>query len=514
MASNFFDDNQQSSSGNFFDDPNEQGQGFINAGNLTSQFGNWLKPKEDPSLSGAVTTAGDLLRTGANTFGVGDQVAAIQDQARRAGVSGPGSGYLTSVMAPALIASGLVSPSDLKAEQAKTDEAKARLGGGLSVAAETAGYVPFGQAGIAKGTADALGVAAPIFRRVVGNTVEGAVGGGVAAAGHDQSVPTGMLAGGLTSAALSPVVAVANWAGRNVATPTGRLTGALSSPEDVVPATTAAKNAAYQNASTHEFNSADPINAYNGAKATLTGPQQQGLSPGMNQAFAGHVKAMGSSPTVNAEDIDGYGRRLYQAATTPDDKFLAQKVKNNLDGPVLGATPPTSGQPVGSALMQIEQARQAAQQATMATGIQAAKEDLAKRFWSPAPWAEQQLPYYKNNPTVSEGLNQIIRSSGSSGQSVNPQTVGHIGSMGAEAVGGAIGGPAGALTGEALSQFGHPLIKGLAKTMNRADLQNQLSNLTGPATGMPTTWTPNFRGLTVGEAVRQATLANQASQGY
>lgn len=55
----------------------------------------------------------------------------------------------------------------------------------------------------------------------------------------------------------------------------------------------------------------------------------------------------------------------------------------------------------------------------------------------------------------------------------------------------------------------HPLIKGFTKMLQRGSLQNQLSGLYGPATGMPTTWQPN-----VGEAIRQATLASEASRGY
>jgi hypothetical protein len=497
-------------------DPTEMG--VSNVGKIASAVGEWARPKEDLSVPGAKQTAADLGRTALNTFGTADQLGALGSQASRANLP-PGVANYLPMMFPALFAAGAVAPSDLKPQQAESAAARERLGGGLSLGADMAGYAPFGGigpyggVGIAKDVSNSMGVAAPVFRKIVGQGVEGGVAGGTAAAGHDQDVATGAGVGAATSLLAAPITGLGNWLSKNISTPVGRMMGVLSTPEEAIATTNAAKTAAYHGpggTDDYEFDSWHPIAAYTGAKASLTGPQQQGLSDGMNNTFAGHVSALGANPTASATDIDGYGRRLANAATTPDDKVLAARVKDNLDFR-MGAAPTATGQPIGSALVQVEAARQAAQQNIMAKGIQGASTDLSQKFYSPAPWADQQSEFYKPgtpgaNPQVYDALTGLIRSTGTG---YDPHTASMLASTAAEGAGGAVAGPGGAIASEAAVRAAHPLIKGFTKALQRGSAQNQLAGLWGPATGQPTTWQPG-----AGELIRQAALASEAGRGY
>lgn len=461
----------------------------------TASAGDYLQ-----RLYGVTQTADDLVRRATNTFGVGDRFAAMMSNLT--GIGGP------SVTDKAVQASTGQPMDALSIERAKTAAAGERLGPVGSFIGDAVGYAPFGALGIASKVAKGMGEAAPIFRGFVGNVAEGTAAGGAAAAGHDQPVLPGMATGAATAAVLSPLAGLANWGLRKVGTPFARATGLLSSPEDIASDTAAAKAADYKTAAGYEFTPRQFAQPYIDAKNSLTPGETIGLSPQMRSAFNQHIRATQTMPSPNADTIDSFGRDISNAVQTGPDRAFATRIQEGLDN-MMGTAQPISGQPVGDALMQIEKARQSAQQAIMAQQIPKVMQNLYKQHINPAGWAREQSQFYAQNPD-SPAYNQlsgIVRTSGGGG--TTGMGLEHAAAPIIEGAAGTIGGFPLETAAASGMQLGRPLLSGWTQMMKRGALQRQLEDLYPATTGRNAFFNPDVGGL-----LKALALGNEASRGY
>jgi hypothetical protein len=331
------------------------------------------------------------------------------------------------------------------------------------------------------------------------------IAGGTAAYGHDENIPVGIAAGMGTSLAGSGVAKALNPLVGRAANAFGRATGMLSTPEDVIAATQAAKTAAYAPTKQINFDAwRDVNNAYYDAFNSLEADQRQNLSAGFNTKFSDHINANASAGTVTASNIDGFGRDLQSATRSPADKVLAQRTKENLDDVLQNATPIGPNAPApGVAADQMTDARAAAQRLIMAQGLSKASTDLTRWGDSPSPFAKEQYEFYDPKSDVAKGLLKLYQT-GAKGTQLSSQGITH-GVMNpiAEAVGGAVAGAPGAITAEAGVQLLKPQIGGMLKKLYAAQSQNAISQLYPSATGMTTKFFPDVKNPLVNLALSQ-----------
>jgi hypothetical protein len=310
---NFFDEDAPAKpSGNFFDEtpPAAPSQQTI------------LQPR---SLSQVGTDAMNFGRVMANTLGIGDSLAASQ-KAVLADLTG------TADRSNAI-------PTNLAAEKAKTAQASADIGTPATIAANILGGAPVAGA---TGATTAARLAPYIPKAlggawtagVLGSGLENAAVAGGAAAGRGDPIAPAAAVGGVGGAVLGSTGGV-----------TGR--GALPSTPSASDFDQQAQNIYNQmKGVTYHPNVVD--SAYSQATPTLTKSQLADITPGFRSTIIQQRKINLASGSTSADSIDGFGRSLENAATSPGDKVLAGRISDNLDG-VLDNAIPQTGHPVGFA---------------------------------------------------------------------------------------------------------------------------------------------------------------------
>ena len=432
----------------------------------------------------------DFGRTAANTFGLGDRALA--------GIKTYGPmDYLNPGFTGTAAAQSQPSPdydAALKSARADTDAASQRIGPVASAVANTAGYAPMG----------AFGIAGKLGGKIIGSAAEGAVAGGAAAAGHDDSVAGGMVTGGGTGAGIGLAGRIINPIARAGANAYGRITGALSSPEDITAATKAASTQAYNDAKKITFNPNDVNPAYTTAASSLDADQARALSPGFAKKVADHIDENNKMTSINASNIDGFARDLQNSATTPADGVLANRIASNLDN-VMELARPTSGHKIGDGLAAITAARQAHGQSANAEMLQGITQpDFQTNPSSQVARTAKQ--FYQPGSPQWEALSKIYNAAGGGGQTSYKEMnlkYPDLGYMGAS-VGGGPGAMAGEIAGHALK----PTVGNALGYLQRQRVQEQVNKAYPVLTGGKTSYSPD-----VGGALRALMLGNQAANG-
>jgi hypothetical protein len=336
------------------------------------------------------------------------------------------------------------------------------------------GGVAGGVTGAAQGLTnqDVLKDPASAAESVAGQGIGGAaVGGGVGAAG-------GLLG------------KLVGW-GANKALP--KPSG--SALPDITAQLEAAKIAAYGQGDAFQFHPNTVVPAYVNGIRGLDLDQKANVSSGFQALLKQHVNLIDQSPMVTAGNIDGLARGLQNAAQSPADGVLANKIASNLQGTngVLGSVQPISGQAAGDARVWQRQANTANAAYQNATGLQEASQNL-DLGQDPSGWAISQIKqfYPDPSPTAPYAAQRkalaSIASSTSSGQSALNMM--HAFDPLAEAGGFAVGGLPGAVgAGMGMHLVGKPLLgKALgasAKASAQTAIRNAYPILTGATPAQP-----------------------------
>lgn len=209
-------------------------------------------------------------------------------------------------------------PANLAAEKAKTAQASQNIGTPATIAANVIGSAPVAGATGAT-TATALGRYLPSWLAShAGAAIESAGVAGGAAAGRGDPILQSMAAGGAGGAVLGAPGAA-----------TGR--GTLPATPTAAQFDQTAQNA-YREMSQVGYHPSVVDSAYAQATPTLTKSQLADVSPGFRQTIIQQRRINGASGVTSADSIDGFGRALQNAATTPADRVLAGRISDNLDG--------------------------------------------------------------------------------------------------------------------------------------------------------------------------------------
>jgi hypothetical protein len=470
-------------------------------GSLGSYLPSWMTK---PVATGSIA---DTARVAANTFGLGDRALAGGRTYGWWNYLNPGlSGTSAEQSKPSA-----EYDANLKAARAETEAASGRLGGAGNIIANAVGAAPLAALGVGGGVAEGLealtGPGAAITRGVLGNVAEGVMSGGLAAAGHGDSVPLGMATGGATGLIGSPIAGAANWAARKVATPVGRLLGSLYTPSEVSTATKAVEQGAWADAKNITFNPSDVNDAYSRAFRSLDADQVRNLTPGMNKAFGDHMTGNLQMNSIDASNINGFSRDIISNARSNADSVLANRLKSNLDD-VLQNARPISNPVALNPLDVVNNARTASQKSIMAQGLEDASTQLRNQYKSPGPWAQTQSEFYKPGTPQYEGLSGIVRASGGATAMPSGYGAAHMVEPAIEGALAAAGMPsAGLMTGAAMQGI-KPTISGLINAAKRAGLQGRLADLYPSVTGRAVSAAPN-----IGRALFSTIYGSEAARG-
>lgn len=225
-------------------------------------------------------------------------------------------------------------PANLAAEKAKTAQASQNIGTPATIAANVIGSAPVaGATGATTTTALSRFLPTWLASRA-GAGIESAVTAGGAAAGRGDPILQSMAAGGAGGAVLGAPGSA-----------TGR--GTLPATPTAAQFDQTAQNA-YRDMSQVGYHPSVVDSAYNQATPTLTKSQLADISPGFRQTIIQQRRINGAGGVTSADSIDGFGRALQNAATTPADRVLAGRISDNLDG-VLDNAPTLSGHAPGYA---------------------------------------------------------------------------------------------------------------------------------------------------------------------
>jgi hypothetical protein len=403
----------------------------------------------------------------------------------------------------------------MQQEQNQRSQERADVGPWASGAAEAAGYLTGG--GGLGGIASKAGMGA-----LGAGALEGAMAGG--ATGATAGLTNQDVTKDPVGAAESVVGQGAIGAGMGAAT--GTVGGALGKlvgwgagkvlpkpsgldPADITSALQTNKSGAYAGGDAFQFHPDTVVPAYvNGVKG-LDLDQKANVSPGFRALLNQHVNLINQAPVVTAGNIDGFARGLQNAAQTPADGVLANKIASNLEGSsgVLGSATPLSGQPAGAARVWQRQANTANAAYQSAQGLQEASQNL-ELGQDPSAWAVSQIKQFYPDPSPTApyaaqraALVKIATAGGGGGQSA--LNLMHAFDPLAEAGGFAVGGLPGAVTaGMGMHLVGKPLIgKALGaaqKNAYRQAINKAYPFLTGATPAQPPT--------NIGDLVKSATI--------
>jgi hypothetical protein len=448
-------------------------------------------------FQGAPQAASDYARVAANTFGFGDRALAHLNTYGAAPTLFPGFSSWGGAGGPSNDLQ-----ANLAAEHAKTAAANERLGPLMGTVANAVGYAPFGALGIA-GEGGVLGTA-----------LEGGAAGAVAGAGQGDNLSDaakgaavgavgGAGAGALTKYVVNPL---ATWGANKI----GKAIGALSDPATVTASTAAAEKAAYAPAKGIRFDAFADVNpAYYNAFNSLEEDQRRNLSGAFSGKVQGHISANNQAGTVTASNIDGFGRDLSNAASTPADSVLAARIKQNLDG-VLGNATPLTGQAPGDALNVIQNARQAHQAAANADALQKMSQNLSGFGSSPAGQAKSIAQQFYQDPSSPQyqALSKIATTAGGGGQTA--YNLMHMIDPVLGFFGASVGGGPGEIAGEIAGHAMKPTIGEALSTLQQGRVARAIGGAYPALTGAP----PTLLSPDVGPAIRALLLGKAAGSGY
>ena len=257
---------------------------------------------------GQIGQAGlDYGRVAANTFGLGDRIAA-------------GISNLTGI-----------GGGDLAAQQAETAAATKRLGP-VAYAANMTGFGPVGQLGMAKGIAADLAPAGSsflrgIFGNAVGSSAEGASANYLAALGHGASPDDAAKQGVVGAVVGAPVGALSEAAGRAFA-PVGPKPPEVGQPQSSTgPATGmyAQKTAAYAPLDSLAYNThGDAINQAQKIIRASRDPHGLGVDLGIPQDVNDIVTSLQQSPVVSGRNLQQAGSDLRATGDWTGHRFADQ----------------------------------------------------------------------------------------------------------------------------------------------------------------------------------------------
>jgi hypothetical protein len=304
--------------------------------------------QQDPSVVAenarhhAGQVASNFGRVAANTFGVGDNLAAGWRTILPAMYPSVFGGNASGPIAKDAATMGSQFEAAQAEERAKTAKSNAALGPVGSVAANVVGGLPAGYLGMGAGATRALApTVGPWIARMIGGAGEGLGMNLLGGAGRGESPsPVSMLVSTLLGAGFNS------------------LGGRPAGGPPKMPARDAletAKATALTNLQAPRFDPAHVDTAVSGAEAALTPDQRFNLSPRMKHAVADmkiENTMSGAQSGTSAATINGFARKIFQSVRNADDNAYAAKIRDNLTaGPqsVLATAPTMSGHPVGEA---------------------------------------------------------------------------------------------------------------------------------------------------------------------
>ena len=318
----------------------------------TGNFFNQPEPnffdQEDPDVVAerARGHAGQVVsnfgRAAANTFGVGDNLAAGWRTILPAMYPSVFGGNASGPVAQDAATMGSQFDAARAEERAKTEKANAALGPVGSVAANMVGGLPAGYLGAGAGATRALApTVGPWIARMIAGAGEGLGMNILGGAGRGESPsPVSMLVSSLLGAGFNSL------GGRPAGAPPTMPTR---------PQLEANQSQALTDLQAPRFDPAHVDAAYGKAEASLTPDQRANLSNRMKQAVAAQKteNAFSGAPNgTQASTINGFARKIFDNTHNGDDEVYAARIRDNLAaGPnsVLATAPTISGHQVGQA---------------------------------------------------------------------------------------------------------------------------------------------------------------------
>jgi hypothetical protein len=333
-------------------------------------------------------TADDYVRAATNTFGLGDRFAA-------------GMSNLTGV-----------GGGDLAAQRAQTAAAEARLPPEARIAANMTGYGPLA----AQGIAPALGGG------VLGAVGEGLAAGGLGAAGHDQPITGGLVAGGLGGLAggvgSKALGGIANkiTGGPDINAAAGDITSSLKDTRD----------AAYDKMKGVFYKPDDLLDHLDQTKADIyasdPGGDLVGAAPrsmaALNSLYT-RTADTAVNPTQTAHGILTTIDKLSDIQRSPGgpENDIAPIIKDRLNNFLQTANPVNADLGPGAASNMLAEAKAAHQQYANARDLQQAAQSLRGFGQSPASWAQNTAEAFHPDPNspAYKALSNIANSGGAPG---------------------------------------------------------------------------------------------------
>jgi hypothetical protein len=310
----------------------------------------------------------------------------------------------------------------LATERAQTQAAHQRLGAGDYIA-NAAGYLPLGE----------LGIAGKLGGGLLGMTGEGAALGAAGAAGHDQNITQGALAGGaggfaggaLSKAVINPIAGgIAGKLGMapDINAAAGDITSSLEKD-------TKAKFAQADNVFYPATGKANPVfdattNASNAIDTQWPGLGTQNNAPQsmsvLNQVRNQAATAQNGSQVQTAGDILTAMQKLDRIQRgrqgTPENA-VAPIIQEHLQNVLDNVQPVTPGQPAGYGAQVIKDAKAAYQLSSNAGDLQQWAQSLRAFGASPASQAQNLAETFYKDPNSPQykALSNIANSGGAPG---------------------------------------------------------------------------------------------------
>jgi hypothetical protein len=405
----------------------------------------------------------------------------------------------------------------MQQEASQRAQERSDVGPVAANAAEIAGYL----GGAGAGGLTELANRAAGAGTIGAGALEGAMAGGLTGATSGlagQAVVNNPAGAAQSVAGQSIVGAGLGGAAGTVGGALGKLAGwglgkAMPAPAgpalpDITSQLGSAKSAAYGAGDAFQFHPDTVVPAYVDAVKGLDLDQKANVSQGFRSLMSQHVNLINQSPVVTAGNIDGLARGLQNAAQSPADGVLANRIASNLQGDsgVLGSVKPISGQAPGAARIWQRQANTANAAYQNASGLQEASQNL-DLGQDPSGWAISQIKqfYPDASPSAPYAAQRkalaAIAASGSGGQSA--YNLMHAFDPLAEGVGGLVGGWPGAVgAGMGMHLVGKPMlgkaISASQKAAQQAAIRKAYPILTGATPSTPPT--------NVGDLIRSATI--------
>jgi hypothetical protein len=306
--------------------------------------------------------------------------------------------------------------TDLATERAQTQAAHQRLGAGDYIA-NAAGYLPLGE----------LGIAGKLGGGLLGMTGEGAALGAAGAAGHDQNITQGALAGGaggFAGGALSK--AVINPIAGGIANKLGMAPDINAAAGDVTSALKDTRDAAYDKMKGVFYKPDDLLDHLDQTKADIyasdPGGDLVGAAPrsmaALNSLYT-RTADTAVNPTQTAHGILTTIDKLSDIQRSPGgpENDIAPIIKDRLNNFLQTANPVNADLGPGDASSMLATAQGAHKQYANARDLQQAAQSLRGFGQSPASWAQNTAESFHPDPNSPQykALSNIANSGGAPG---------------------------------------------------------------------------------------------------